>query len=57
MMKFLKGLKSKLKKNGLKEVMVKMANGNVSLINGHIDEIDEVNDEVENQGGEENVDG
>lgn len=47
----------KLKKSGLKEVMVKMANGNVSLINGHIDEIDEVNDEAENQGGEENVDG
>ena len=31
-----------------------MVNGSVSLINGHIDK---VNDEAGNQGGEENVDG
>lgn len=34
-----------------------MVNGSVSLINGHIDEVDEVDDRTENQGGEENVDG
>ena len=38
-----------------------MVNRSVSLINGHIDEVDEANDEVNdeagNQGGEENVDG
>lgn len=34
-----------------------MVSRSVSLINGHIDELDEVNDEAENQGGEENVDG